>query len=154
MPFLCFCFCGKPWQKTHNIKEFEDTLGHIYFPFPISIFFFFSNMKLKPNTFRDSLRKSNYNYWWVPPWCSMRCGCPLKAIQICLVLPSREFLVNKPAIFWNKRTKIICNDLCWAQWMGRPYLILTDKGVDLQVFGPLQAVLLWYACDDHALADD
>lgn len=38
--------------------------------------------------------------------------------------------------------------------MGRPYLILTDKGVDLQVFGPLQAVLLRYACADHALADD
>lgn len=127
-------------------------MGRIYFPFPISIFF--SNMKLKPNISRNSLRKSHYNYWWVPPWRSMKRGCPLKAIQIYLVLPSRDFPVNKPAIFLNKRSKMISNDLCWAQWMGRPYLILADKGVDLQVFDLLQAVLQRYACADHAPAED
>lgn len=95
-------------------------------------------MKLKPNTFRDSLRKSSYNYWWVLPWYSMKCGCPLKAIQIFLVLPSREFLVNKTIIFLIKRSNMICNALCWAQWMGRPCLTLADKGADLQVFDPLR----------------
>lgn len=38
--------------------------------------------------------------------------------------------------------------------MGRPCLILADKGADLQVFDPLQAVLQRYAYADHAPAED
>lgn len=112
-------------------------------------------MKLKPNTSWDSLRKSDCNYWWVPTWCSMKCGCSLKAIQVCLVLPSREFPVNKPAIFLNKRSKIICNDLCWALWMGRPCASswqtkeLTSRSLTLY-----RLFLQRYACADHPAEDE